>query len=213
MIRQLPASYSINMTGPAQTDIPLPIVTPRLLLRLPQQGDGQYIHDAKMESWDELHKWMIWMTKPRHEASIDEDEEFCRHKREKFQSREDITLLIFDRDTGKYLGGTGLHQCDWERRFFQLGYWIRTSETGKGYATEVATALVHYAFDALSANKVTCFCAAGNDASEKVMQKAGFQKEGVLRKHHLLPDGSLVDEPTYGILSKNDAPHIDVQWG
>ena len=201
------------MTDPTDIDIPMPIVTPRLLLRPPQEGDGTAIHEAKLASWDELSKWMIWMFKPRHEASAEDDEEFCRHKIEQFKKKEDITLLILERETGKYLGGTGLHKCDWTKRFFQLGYWIRTDETGKGYATEATTALIHYAFNALKANKISAYYAEGNTASQNVMEKAGFEREGVLRKHHLLPDGSLVDEPTYGILSPEKAPKLDVKWG
>ena len=194
-------------------DLPMPIVTPRLLLRPIQTGDGAIIHEAKRESWPELAKWMIWTHGKPEDAKVDDDEIFCRKKQAKFLLREDITLLSFNRQGNRFLGGAGLHKFNWQRRIFTMGYWVRTNETGQGYATEVATALIHYAFKALSAKKVFVFHADGNLGSQRVIEKVGFEREGILRKHHELPDGSMVDEYLYGLLNDHKVPPLDVQWG
>jgi len=68
-------------------------------------------------------------------------------------------------------------------------------------------------FEALSARKVSTFHAAGNIGSQKVIEKIGFEKEGILRQQHLLPGGRIVDEHHYGILDKNLLPDLDMQWG
>lgn len=204
---------SEEVRQPVLIDVPMPIVTPRVMLRPANAGDGQIVHDAKRESWPELAKWMIWTLKPLDELTVDDDEAFCRRKQALFILREDITLLAFNRNTGAFLGGSGLHKCSWERRTFTIGYWIRTSETGKGYATEIATALAHYAFNALSASKVSIFHGDGNAASQRVIEKTGFEKEGVLRQHHSLPDGSTVDEHVYSLLNEKSLPPLDVKWG
>jgi RimJ/RimL family protein N-acetyltransferase len=198
---------------PVLIDVPMPIVTPRLMLRPPQAGDGKAVHEARRESWPELFKWGIWTHKPLEEMTVEHDELFCRKKHAKFILREDIPLLSFNRQSGIFLGGAGLHKCDWERRIFTVGYWVRTGQTGQGYATEVAAALVRYAFAALSARKVSTFHAEGNAASQRVIEKVGFEREGVLRMQHGFLDGLLVDEYWYGLLNDKNLSPLDVQWG
>jgi RimJ/RimL family protein N-acetyltransferase len=194
-------------------DVPMPILTPRLVLRPPRAGDGGVVHAAKRESWPELREWMIWSWKPLEELTVDDDEAYCRKKQASFILREDLTLLLFNRETGAFLGGSGLHDCNWKSRIFTIGFWIRSSETGRGYATEVATALARYAFEALAASKVSVFHAEGNSRSRRVIEKVGFEPEGVLRKQHPLPNNSLVDEHHYGLLSPEKLPPLDVEWG
>lgn len=104
-------------------------------------------------------------------------------------------------------------KCDGEILIFNLGFSVRTSEIGKGYATEIGTALAQYAFGALSANKIITFHADGNIASQKVIEKIGFKKEGIFRQHQLLTNGNIVDEHHYGLLNNDSQPELDVKWG
>ena len=46
--------------NPVLIDVPMPIRTPRLLIRPKQVGDGARTSAAVAETWDELHKWMGW---------------------------------------------------------------------------------------------------------------------------------------------------------
>jgi RimJ/RimL family protein N-acetyltransferase len=202
-----------TIPDPLLIDLPMPIVTPRLVLRPVQAGDGQAVHEAKCESWDELSPWNIWTWCHRDKMTVEDDEGFCRLKHIKFLEREDITLLSFDLQSGRFIGVAGLHKCDWEMRSFSLGYWVRTGETGKGYATEAATALLHYAFMALDARKVTSMHAEGNDASRRVLEKIGFEREGILRRQHALRDETVADEYVYGMLKGAALPPLDVRWG
>ena len=45
-------------TDPILIDMPMPIFTPRLLLRPSKEGDGRCLAQAKRESWPELGKWL-----------------------------------------------------------------------------------------------------------------------------------------------------------
>jgi RimJ/RimL family protein N-acetyltransferase len=194
-------------------DLPLPITTPRLILRPVQAGEGPAITEAKRESWAELSPWDIWTWGRLEDLKVEDDELFCRRKYIKFLAREDLTFLSFNRETGKLIGVAGLHKCDWKRRMFMVGFWVRTSETAKGYATEAGNALIRYAFDALSATKVYSFHAAGNVGSQRVIEKLGFQHEGVLRNQGLLGNGAPVDEIHYGLLDLSALPPLEVNWG
>jgi len=191
-------------------NVPMPIITPRLILRAAAPGDGAAINDAKRESFNELSKWMPWAKTP---STVDDDEAVARENAAKFIMREDLMMLIFERDTGRLVGGTGLHRFDWDKRHFEIGYWVRTSAHGKGYATEVTNALLRFAFNELSAKRVEITHADGNDASAAVIRKLGFVKEGVMREATQLPDGRLVDSHVYSRLNLDNLPALDVRWG
>ena len=60
---------------PILLDLPMPIITPRLLIRPPQLGDGAAVNAAILESYDMLRQFMDWAkTKP----SVEETEEHIR---------------------------------------------------------------------------------------------------------------------------------------
>lgn len=199
--------------APVLIDVPVPIETPRLVIRPPQRGDGKALHEAKMASLPELETWMMWAKYIDPKADHTDDEIMCRKKAAEFLLREDLMLFAFLKDEpNRLLASSGLHRFSWETRQFEIGYWVRSDETGKGYATELCTALCHYAFKALEATKVNIIHSAGNDASARVIEKVGFGKEGVLRKCDKLPNGKLVDKHLYGILSPEKLPKLDVSW-
>ena len=199
-----------TIQNPLLIDIPMPIVTPRLILRAPQAGDGAAIHDAKNETWEHLNRWMPWAKTP---STPEEDEAVARDLNIKFQKREDFTMFGFARDDGRFIIGCGLHRFDWHKRRFEVGYWVRSSEHGKGFAPEAANALTRYAFGALQANVVVIEHADGNDNSRRVIEKLGFDKEGVARGDILLPDDRIVDRHVYSRTDINGMPDLDVRWG
>lgn len=195
-------------------NISMPITTPRLKLRPLQPGDGQMLLDYKKESWDDLLPWGIYVHPPKIDGrKVEHDEDFCAKKYEKFQKGEDITLIVLDKQTSRMIGIGGLHNPDWNIPMFMVGFQVRTYETGKGYGTEIAQALTKYAFDALKAERVYTFHADGNIGSQRVIEKTGFKKEGVLRKCHNLWDRGVVDEHHYGLLKEESDIKIDVSWG
>jgi len=188
----------------------MPIITSRLVLRPADPAYAQAMHEAKIETWDMLSRWMPWAEKP---GSPEEDEQVLEQARDKFESKEDMMLCAFEKDSERFIGATGLHRFDWRIRRFEIGYWVRKSAQGKGYATEIAGALTRYAFNALEARAVSIDAAVGNDKSIAVIEKLGFEKEGILRQHMHLPTGEISDHVYYSRLSPEGLPDLDVSWG
>lgn len=60
----------------------------------------------------------------------------------------------------------------------ELGYWIGAPFRGRGYATEVARAVVDHAFEDLGVERVAAACRVTNAASRSVLEKCGFQWAG-----------------------------------
>lgn len=190
-------------------DIPMPIETPRLILRNVLPGDGKAMFEAKAESFREVNKWMAWAK----ELGTEEDFEIvARQNHAEFILRRDIMVVGFEKASGKFVIGTGLHRMDWDSGYFEIGYYVRTSEAGKGYATESTNALLRYAFSALGAKKVGICHHDGNDASRRVIEKLGFQKTGHMADDATLNDGTRVGRHWYARYDTDGLPELNVTW-
>lgn len=99
-----------------------PIATPRLVLRCWEPRDAPLLKDAIDASLVELQQWMPWATsEPSPVGSIAER---IGKFRRAFQSGQDWTYGVFDRDETMVLGGAGLHQRT-EPGCLEIGYWIQ----------------------------------------------------------------------------------------
>jgi len=183
---------------PVLIEVPVRIETERLILRCPQPGDGVVVNEAERESLAELKPWMPWA---QHGKSVDDSEAYCRRMQARFLLREDLAMLIFERDVlgreGRLLGGTGLHRIDWALRSFEIGYWRRSGCRGRGVATEAARSLARFAFDRLAARRVEIRTDDSNVASWKVAERADFTLEALLRGDSLAPRGELRSTRVY----------------
>jgi ribosomal-protein-serine acetyltransferase len=198
-------------TDPILIDVPMPILTPRLRLEMVRAGLGQRVLDAVLESRDILRPWMAWAHNDA-DMTLDAREKWLREAHAKFIRRETLFMAAFDRETDAYIGGTGFHDIDWKVPSLTIGYWVRGSHQGRGYATEMTVGLLHYAFKQLNARRVEIAHADGNVASRRVIDKAGFAHEGLLRRDDVMPDGRVQDTHVYSHIDVNDVPPLDVRW-
>lgn len=196
---------------PITFDIPMPIRTPRLIIRPPQAGEGHLMTAAKRESWAELQRWMAWAKGD--EPDVASDEAIVRNKAADFITRSDMQLHAHDPDTGEFVAGTGFHRYCWQARRFEIGYFVRTSRTGQGVAAEIATAMAHFAFAVFGANRLEIKMDTRNTASEAVAKRAGFIHESTAHHDSVGVDGKLRDTHTYVAFSRDQLPPMDIRWG
>lgn len=197
--------------NPILIDMPLPIRTPRLFIRDIRPGDGQALYEAKKESHKDLEPWMGWAQGGIDALSYEKDEALCRSKNADFIARKDLMMLVFEKETKTFVAATGFHNPDWHVPAFEIGYWVRSSKIGQGYATEITKALCRYAFDALGAKRVSISHAGGNTGSQRVIEKVGFEPEGVAKKSMQVGE-HLYDTHNYAMLDKSNLPEISVRW-
>jgi RimJ/RimL family protein N-acetyltransferase len=168
----------------------VPLRTRRLVIRPPRRGDDRLVYPAVRESMKELAPWLIWATVAYDAKSA---RAFVRDAMRDYTAGRGYALLMFTRG-GDFVGGTGFHvRGTASARYYEIGYWCRSSLAGRGYVTEAVNALLRYAFKSREVHRVEIRCDPRNRASERVIRKAGLQKEGLLRKvvrHH---DGRLCD--------------------
>ena len=106
--------------------------------------------------------------------------------------------------SGDYLGAAGLNQFSRANNFANLGYWIRESRQGHGYATRAARVLANFGLVSLGLNRVEIVAAEANLPSRRVAEKVGGHFEGILR-NRLLIHGLSCNAAMYS-LTRNIGP-------
>ena len=195
---------------PILIDIPMPIRTPRLMIRNVLPGDGAAMYEIKVESFDDLCKWMPWTKLGV--GTVDDAEKVIRENHAKYILREDMMMAASTHE-GRLIAMCGLHRFDWEFRSFEIGYYVRSSEHNKGYATELANALTRFAFGVLEARRVIIYAATANAASRRVIEKLGYELESLVKADALLPDGTVTGHANYVRYDINGLPDQNVTWG
>ena len=108
-----------------------------------------------------------------------------------------LPLVVVDAG-GEILGGGTLHHLDAERGIVEIGYWLLPHARGRGVATRVARLLAEHAFS-LGVQRVAAYVNVGNNRSDRVLERAGFTREGVVRSLPK-PGGRRVDKTLYSML-------------
>jgi RimJ/RimL family protein N-acetyltransferase len=150
----------------------------RLLLRRYEVGDAPGLFAAARESIAEVHPYLAWCH-PGY--SLDDSRDWIRRVHEMWRRGEAFDFAVFDRSDGRYAGGCGLNFLRPEDGTANLGYWIRSSATGRGFATQATRALAAWGFRHLGLQRVEILMAVHNAASRRVAEKAGATFEGTLR--------------------------------
>ena len=81
-----------------------------------------------------------------------------------------------------------------------IGYWVGQPYAGRGYMTRAVWAVAGFAFDGLRLHRVEAACLPSNAASIRVLEKAGFQREGLARRY-LKINGAWQDHLLFARLS------------
>ena len=103
---------------------------------------------------------------------------------------------------GEAAGGIGFERHDdVERVSMEIGYWLGRKFWGRGIATAAVKAATAYAFEKFDITRVYALPFDRNVASIRVLEKAGFQREGVLRRS-AVKDGVVLDQVMFAITDK-----------
>ncbi len=102
---------------------------------------------------------------------------------------------------GTVIGWCSVSRWNPDYRSASLGYCFARAAWGQGYATEAAAALVGWAFDELSLNRVQAETDTRNVASARVLEKLGFVREGTLREDCIV-NGEVSDSWVFGLLRR-----------
>lgn len=176
------------MTEHPRLDIPTQLLTPRLHLRLPEGTDAEALQAAVEGSLPELRPWMPWAQQA---GTVQERREYIEATRGRGLERTELTYLMTLPHTGEIVGNCSVHHLDWRVPRGEIGYWVATPHTGKGYAQEAARALTDLLLERLGFRRVEIRCDARNAASAAVARALGYKLDATF-----LNDDVQADDPT-----------------
>ena len=160
------------------------IETPRLLLRPYRAGDAA---DVALACRDELTQRWLPLPNPYTDADA---LAWCTEMAPGFRtSGEGIEWAAVRRSDGRLIGSFGLKRTDWRGRTSEIGYWVAPWARGEGLAVEAVQAVARWLLLEQRFERLALRAAAGNVASQRVAEKAGFVREGVARSAGFTNDG------------------------
>ncbi|MDQ0208465.1 GNAT family N-acetyltransferase [Alkalicoccobacillus murimartini] len=165
--------------NPMLLDFPDHFETERLFIRSPKPGDGKAMYEAVCDSINELKPWLPFA---HFEQSLEKTEANIREAHVNFLSRKDLRLLVFLKETGELIASSGLHRMDWEVPKVEIGYWIRTDYSGKGFMTEAVQGITDFAINELHARRIEIRCDAKNVKSRAIAERLNFELEAILKQ-------------------------------
>lgn len=110
----------------------------------------------------------------------------------------DLRNLILAIDVeGRAVGSIGIHpKTDVYQKNAELGYWLGEQYWGRGIMTEAVKAITEYGFKNYNLHRIYADVFENNTGSMRVLEKAGFAREAVLRKA-VIKNGVIMDEYVY----------------
>lgn len=149
----------------------------------------------------EIYKYTLSIPYPYTEKDADLFIEYCNEKTARF-GRE-MEWRIHDSKSGEAIGGIGLHgKYGKDSHRDEIGYWVARHLWGKGIMTAALKALTQFVFENYNLDRIEAPIYSFNIGSQRAAEKAGFQKEGVLRKAYK-KDGKYFDGVLYSLIKEN----------
>ncbi|MEX0957608.1 MAG: GNAT family protein [Rhizobiaceae bacterium] len=162
---------------------PEPVLAgPRLRLRLPRKGDYRQWAQLRLESRAFLTPWEPRWTSDELERGA--WRERLRRYRREFNSGASVPFLIFDNENGTLVGGITLSNIRYGvAQTASVGYWVGERHAGKGLMAEALQLVVDHGFVTLRLHRLEAACIPDNNRSVRVLEKAGFTREGLLHSY------------------------------
>lgn len=171
----------------------------KIILRPFKLQDTKLVYKAISESMDELIPWLQFC---HTDYSIEETRLWLSSRDEDWKAGKAYDFAIIDAESSTFLGGCGLNQVNDEYKMANLGYWVRTVLTGRGIATAVVLLLADFGFKELKLNRIEIMVDVENKRSQRVAEKTGAIREGVLR-NRLIVHGQIRDVVLFSLIPKD----------
>jgi [ribosomal protein S5]-alanine N-acetyltransferase len=173
------------------TKPPEQIETARLLLRKPRIEDAPDVFDGWARH-PEVTRFLTW----RPHESVKQSEELMKRSIAAWDGEENFRYLLEIRGSGAL---AGMIEVRLESAAFKIsfGYTGAYAQWGKGYMTEAARACIQWAFEQPEVYRVYATADVENIPSQRVLEKIGMQREGLLRRESLHPNISPEPRDSY----------------
>src|SRR5207244_1099412 len=147
---------------------------------------------------EEIERWLDMVPQPYREA---EARGWVELATTFWQEGTAAPFAITEAGTGRLVGSMGFRWADLEQRIGEVGYWLRREARGGGLTTRAVRLISRWALDELACERLQLQADERNVPSQRVAEKAGFRREGVLRSVHFnARENRRVDHVMYSML-------------
>jgi len=153
--------------------LPETIITHRMLLR-PFGPQDMTAHVEILSRW-QVTRWLS--TNIPFPYTRTDGKKFIEQAMSQFADGSSVRYALTDRESGQHMGGIRIFSLTRET---EVGYWLHPDFWGRGFGTELLTAVVSAGFNT---GVIRCFVAqtaADNMASRRILEKIGFNHEGAV---------------------------------
>ena len=95
----------------------------------------------------------------------------------------EVPLAMVDAADDRLVGTTGLHTANWHHRRADAGYWTAPWARRRGFAARALRLIVDWGFEEFALVRIGLFADVENTGSQRVAERAGFVREGVLHRY------------------------------
>lgn len=180
------------------------IATDLVILRAPAMADYFAWSELRGASRDFLKPWEpIW---PADDLSRPAFRRRLRRYQREINEATGYPFLVFRAEDLSLVGGLTLsHVVRGVTQSCSLGYWMGKPFAGRGLMTAAVRAVIPFVFDTLKLHRLEAACLPHNAASIRLLEKAGFTREGYARRY-LNIDGRWQDHLLFAIVSDDPRP-------
>ncbi len=173
-------------------DLPT-LETERLILRKVTKDDLASMYEYGSDP--EVSKYVTW---ERH-RSIDDTQAFLDFILNQYENGKLAPWAIEYKENGKMIGTIDF--VDWQPalRIGEIGYVLHRDYWGRGLMSEAAKRVIDFGFEEMDLVRIQAVCLPENKGSYRVMEKAGMEYEGTLRKARVIK-GKHCDVKMYSIV-------------
>ncbi|MEY3336381.1 MAG: hypothetical protein RL332_231 [Actinomycetota bacterium] len=124
---------------------------------------------------------------------------------EGLQSKREIRFIIESNQgaTPGLAGVISFHSPNFNNKVAEIGYWIAKEHRGKSIGTTAVKVLTNFGFETMGWNRIEAMIDHDNEASKKVVTRAGYEHEGLLRQRVIRANGDVIDMDLFAVLQKN----------
>lgn len=169
--------------------MPEQIETERLLVRRIREDDASAIFEGWAQD-KQVTRYLTW----RPHQSIEQTREFVRGCLAAWEQETRFPYMIMLKENDQVIG---MIDPRIEGPKVGVGYGAARGHWGKGYVSEATRAVIDWAFQQPTVYRVYATTDVENIASRRVLEKAGMQSEGILRKYVIHPNLSDVPRDSY----------------
>jgi ribosomal-protein-alanine N-acetyltransferase len=171
------------------------LTTERLVLRELRPGDAPDVFAFRSDAEEQYFNSVPMREVAEALALIEE-------LRADYAARRGIQWAVTLTGEGPVVGLMGFNVWQQGHRRAELGYDLSRAKWGRGFGAEAVAAIVRFGFRRMALNRIEAFTIADNVRSVRLLERLGFQREGVRRELTLEGDGRFHDGTIYGLLRR-----------